>query len=130
MNFETTDKKLLQIVLAGQTELAAVLNRVDLRQLKQRIEIRLEVKPLSPADVRLYMLHRWERAGGATDLPFTIGAVSIIAAASRGIPRLVNRDLRQRVANGLRRSAAGDYRRARAAGSSRPGYTRHPARVE
>jgi general secretion pathway protein A len=89
-NFETTDKKLLQIVLAGQTELAAVLNRVDLRQLKQRIEIRLEVKPLSPSDVRLYMLHRWERAGGATDLPFTIGAVSIIAGASRGIPRLVN----------------------------------------
>ncbi len=89
-NFETTDKKLLQIVLAGQPELAGVLNREDLRQLKQRIEIRLDVKPLSPADVRMYMWHRWNCAGGTRELPFTIGSIAIIAAASRGIPRLVN----------------------------------------
>src|SRR5215472_8629790 len=39
-NFEQAEAKLLQIVLAGQTELAAVLNRPDLRQLKQRIAVR------------------------------------------------------------------------------------------
>ena len=89
-NFETADKKLLQIVLAGQTELKAVLNREDLRQLKQRIEIRLEVKPLSISDVGMYMRHRWDRAGGSSELPFTTEAVSAIAAASHGIPRLVN----------------------------------------
>ena len=89
-NFETTERKLLQIVLAGQTELSTVLNREDLRQLKQRIEIRLEVKPLSESDVGVYMKHRWERAGGATALPFSPEAIAIIATASRGIPRLVN----------------------------------------
>lgn len=89
-NFETADRKLLQIVLAGQTELRAVLNREDLRQLKQRIEIRLEVKPLSALDVNLYMRHRWDRAGGTGDPPFTREAISTIAANSRGIPRLVN----------------------------------------
>jgi len=89
-NFETADRKLLQIVLAGQTELRGVLNREDLRQLKQRIEIRLEVKPLSTSDVGLYMLHRWERAGGGRELPFSLESISAIAAASRGIPRLVN----------------------------------------
>jgi general secretion pathway protein A len=89
-NFETTERKLLQIVLAGQTELSAVLNREDLRQLKQRIEIRLEVKPLSEADVGIYMRHRWERAGGGAKLPFSPEAISIVASASRGIPRLVN----------------------------------------
>jgi general secretion pathway protein A len=89
-NFETSDRKLLQIVLAGQTELSALLSRQDLRQLKQRIEIRLEIKPLSTSDVGIYMRHRWERAGGTTAPPFTPAAVSMIAAASRGIPRLVN----------------------------------------
>jgi len=89
-NFETAEKKLLHIVLAGQTELKALLNREDLRQLKQRIEIRLEIKPLSSGDVTTYMRHRWERAGGATVLPFTTEAITLIAAASRGIPRLVN----------------------------------------
>jgi general secretion pathway protein A len=89
-NFETAEKKLMHIVLAGQTELKALLNREDLRQLKQRIEIRLEIKPLSPGDVATYMRHRWERAGGATVLPFTSEAITLIASASRGIPRLVN----------------------------------------
>ena len=89
-NFETAEKKLMHIVLAGQTELKALLNREDLRQLKQRIEIRLEIKPLSPGDVAMYMRHRWERAGGATVLPFTSEAITLIASASRGIPRLVN----------------------------------------
>jgi general secretion pathway protein A len=89
-NFETAEKKLLHIVLAGQTELKALLNREDLRQLKQRIEIRLEIKPLSAPDVATYMRHRWERAGGATALPFTVEAISLVASASRGIPRLVN----------------------------------------
>ncbi len=35
-NFETSEEKLLQIVLAGQNDLATTLNREDLRQLKQR----------------------------------------------------------------------------------------------
>jgi len=89
-NFETSDQKLLQIVLAGQLELKALLNRSDLRQLKQRIEIRVEVRPLSAPDVATYMEHRWERAGGDTPGPFTSEAIAVISAASRGIPRLVN----------------------------------------
>ena len=36
-NFELAETKLLQIVMAGQNELATVLNREDLRQFKQRI---------------------------------------------------------------------------------------------
>jgi len=90
-NFETTEQKLLQIVLAGQSELGGVLNREDLRQLKQRIELRLELKPLSLSDIGLYMQHRWERAGGAaTELPFVPETLPLIAKASHGIPRLVN----------------------------------------
>ena len=37
-NLETEKQKLLQVVLFGQPELDKLLNRADLRQLKQRIE--------------------------------------------------------------------------------------------
>jgi general secretion pathway protein A len=89
-NFESTKRKLLQIVLAGQSELADLLNRDDLRQVKQRVEIRLQVRPLARGEVGNYMRHRWQCAGGSAAIPFSAEAISLIAGASRGIPRLVN----------------------------------------
>ncbi|HLN03602.1 MAG TPA: AAA family ATPase [Bryobacteraceae bacterium] len=88
-NFELADTKLLQIVLAGQNELATVLNREDLRQLKQRISVRLTLPALSRTDVEHYVQHRWTKAGGQTH-PFNHEAVGQIAHWSMGIPRLVN----------------------------------------
>src|SRR5713226_7632059 len=89
-NFELADAKLLQIVLAGQTELGDVLNRQDLRQLKQRIAVRLSIQPLSRVGVEHYIQHRWQKAGAAKPHPFESEAVDRIAEFSRGIPRLVN----------------------------------------
>jgi len=89
-NFESTKRKLLQIVLAGQSELADLLNRDDLRQVKQRVEIRLQVRPLARGEVGNYMRHRWQCAGGSAALPFSVEAISLIAGGARGIPRLVN----------------------------------------
>jgi general secretion pathway protein A len=88
-NFETSERKLLQIVLSGQPELKDVLNRPDLWQLKQRVAIRLNVGPLMPAELSRYLQHRWRRAGGDR-LPFSEDAISMIALRSRGIPRLIN----------------------------------------
>ena len=45
-NFESDSAKQLQIILTGQPELRAVLNNPDLRQLKQRVALRCEIKPL------------------------------------------------------------------------------------
>jgi general secretion pathway protein A len=88
-NFEEADEKFLQIVLIGQNELDHALNREDLRQLKQRIAVRLSIPPLAPPEVGQYIRHRWLRAGG-NQPPFSSEAVSLIAEASRGIPRLIN----------------------------------------
>jgi hypothetical protein len=89
-NFEQADAKLLQIVLAGQTELGDVLNRQDMRQLKQRIAVRLAIHPLAARDVEQYIEHRWRQAGGTESHPFERAAVAGIAKYSRGIPRVVN----------------------------------------
>jgi general secretion pathway protein A len=88
-NFEEADEKFLQIVLIGQNELDHALNRDDLRQLKQRIAVRLSIAPLSSPEVGQYIRHRWLRAGGSQP-PFSPEAVSLIADASHGIPRLIN----------------------------------------
>src|SRR5215471_16448953 len=68
-NFETARSKLLQIVLAGQSE------RDDLRQLKQRVAVRLAIRPLTAAEVEQYMRHRWMKAGGTSLLLFGADAI-------------------------------------------------------
>jgi general secretion pathway protein A len=89
-NFETSDQKLLQILLAGQPELADLLNRADMRQLKQRVAIRLRIDPLREGEVEQYIQARWVRAGARDPLPFTTQAMRVAAKASKGIPRVIN----------------------------------------
>jgi type II secretory pathway predicted ATPase ExeA len=89
-NFEATDKKLLQIVLAGQPELEQRLMHPGLAQLRQRIAIQARLDPLPSTEVIPYVNHRLEVAGyKGLDL-FSPGAFALIAERSNGIPRLIN----------------------------------------
>jgi type II secretory pathway predicted ATPase ExeA len=90
LNFETYTEKQLQIILVGQPELREVLNGPHLRQLKQRISLRCEIKPLKAEDVSGYIRTRLKVAGAARLELFTADAVSLIYRASEGIPRLIN----------------------------------------
>lgn len=89
-NLEYGDEKLIQILLIGQSELDEVMNRPELWQLKQRISVRLAIKPLSVDEVEKYILHRWTIAGGKSPLPFIPEAIANIRKFSKGIPRLIN----------------------------------------
>jgi general secretion pathway protein A len=90
-NFELPEGKLLQIVLAGQSELRDLLNRPDLWQLKQRIAMRLTLKPLTGVEqIKTYIRHRWATAGGGDTPPFSDEAIDLIVRYSAGIPRIVN----------------------------------------
>lgn len=89
-NIEVDDRKLLQIILAGQTELNEVLARWELRQFKQRINVRIRIEYLTPEEISNYIEYRWKKAGGKQPAPFTPQALQIIAMGSNGIPRLVN----------------------------------------
>lgn len=89
-NFERSDRKLLQILFLGQTELADLLNRPDLRQLKQRIAARFSIGALIDSDVEQYIQYRWKKAEGKTGAPFTAEAVGRVTHYSKGIPRLIN----------------------------------------
>lgn len=90
-NLETSQQKLLQIVLLGQPELDRVLDSPELRQLKQRVALRCQLLPLSEEQTKSYVLSRLERAGAKPDTPvFTDDSLSTLHEYSRGIPRIIN----------------------------------------
>lgn len=88
-NLETSEKKLLQIILLGQPELHDMLSRQELRQLSQRITARYHLKSLNKEEVTAYIRYRLAVAGQKQDL-FQTAAIKTIYRKSGGIPRLIN----------------------------------------
>lgn len=89
-NLETDKQKLLQIVLIGQPEFKEKLNEQRLRQLRQRVLVSYELKPLNLDQITHYIHHRLTLAGGMGRPVFTSLAVRAISRASGGVPRIVN----------------------------------------
>jgi general secretion pathway protein A len=89
-NIETPTKKLLNVVLAGQPELGVRLNEASLRQLKQRISLRCELKVLTFQETAAYIAGRLRIAGGNPSAIFSREAVAAIHESSLGVPRTVN----------------------------------------
>jgi general secretion pathway protein A len=89
-NMETPNQKLLPVVLAGQPELAERLNQPGLRQLKQRIALRCELKPLDLSDTAAYIASRLRTAGADPGNIFTRQAVTLIYEYSHGLPRTIS----------------------------------------
>jgi len=89
-NLETSDSKLLQIILVGQPELRTILSVPGLRQLRQRISINCHLQSLDRQETEQYILHRLEVAGNASAVEFPTESLDIVYRFSRGIPRLIN----------------------------------------
>jgi len=89
-NLETSDSKLLQIILVGQPELRSLLYKPELRQLRQRISIQCNLQPLNRQEVEEYIFHRLQVAGNRDALRFTVQALDLIFRYCCGIPRLIN----------------------------------------
>jgi general secretion pathway protein A len=90
-NLETSQQKLLQIVLAGQPELDQKLDSYDLRQLKQRIALRCHLDPLDLTETKEYMRRRLRIAGANEAVQIFSGpAIEAVFNYSRGVPRLIN----------------------------------------
>ncbi|OGA19597.1 MAG: hypothetical protein A3I63_06545 [Betaproteobacteria bacterium RIFCSPLOWO2_02_FULL_66_14] len=88
-NLETNQRKLLQIILLGQPELLAMLERPSMRQLAQRIVARYHLGPLSRPDVAAYVRHRLQVAGAERQL-FPDSVMGRLYRLSKGVPRVIN----------------------------------------
>jgi general secretion pathway protein A len=89
-DFETTNSKLIQIVLAGQPQLAENLMKPGLVQLRQRIAVLTSLKALTPTETAEYIEFRLRVAGWSDKLVFSSDALDQIAECSQGVPRRIN----------------------------------------
>ena len=89
-NLETPTEKLIQVMLVGQIELDEMLEKNELRQLKQRIAIRSRIAPLSPLESYAYITHRLSIAGLDKPTIFSKGALDVIVKEAEGVPRVLN----------------------------------------
>jgi general secretion pathway protein A len=89
-NFETNEKKLLQIFLVGQLSLTPLLRSPELRQLDQRVSIRYQLKPLREEEVGAYISHRLAIADAQKSVVFSPNALKVVHDYSGGIPRVIN----------------------------------------
>ncbi len=88
-NFESYEKKLLQIILVGQPQLEYVLKLPQLTQLTQRIGFHCQLFPINYSETKGYIEKRLEIAGSVYPI-FTSRAMKKIFVASKGIPRVIN----------------------------------------
>jgi general secretion pathway protein A len=90
-NLETSEEKLIQIVLSGQPQLADLLRKDRLRQVVQRIFLWHHIDPLSDSETGEYILHRLKIAGHASGGELFPSETRLVAyELSGGIPRIVN----------------------------------------
>ncbi len=89
-NLETERKKLIQIVLAGPPEFMQILGRRDMLQVRQRIAVHYDLRPMDYPDTVGYINRRLQVAGRRGGAIFSSGALRRIYRYSRGLPRLIN----------------------------------------
>ena len=88
-NLETSDTKLLQIILLGQPELEEKLNSERLRQLKQRITVFVKLRNFTEEETKAYIDFRISRAGRG-NVKIDPKTYRLVYRLSLGIPRLIN----------------------------------------
>jgi general secretion pathway protein A len=88
-NLETSERKLLQIILIGQPELRTMLACPELEQLAQRVIARYHLGPLGEAETGAYIAHRLAVAG-AVGVPFPPALTPLVHRLAHGVPRRIN----------------------------------------
>lgn len=89
-NLETNYDKLLQIVLFGQPELDESLNKINIRQLRERITHGFNLTPLEPKEIGEYVHFRLRAAGYFGPPLFTTSAIKKLSNSAQGLVRRVN----------------------------------------
>jgi general secretion pathway protein A len=89
-NMEENGKKLINVLLVGNSRLLERISSVEFRALFQRCAVRRWVEPLGVEETGAYIRHRLMAAGSFLEL-FTPKAVAVVQRSSGGLPRQINR---------------------------------------
>jgi type II secretory pathway predicted ATPase ExeA len=89
-NIETTDQKLIHILLVGQYELCHKLDRAEMRHLRQRLNFNRFLANLDSTDTIRYIDHRLQQVGSSFAAVFADNCRRSLFAMTQGAPRLIN----------------------------------------
>lgn len=89
-NLETSERKLLQIILIGQPELRSMVAQPELEQLAQRVIARYHLGSLTAAETAAYVEHRLAVAGAVASAPFPRTLMPLLHKLTKGVPRRIN----------------------------------------
>ncbi|WP_374357867.1 AAA family ATPase [Pseudoduganella danionis] len=89
-NLETSERKLLQIILIGQPELRSMVAQPELEQLAQRVIARYHLGSLTAAETGAYVEHRLAVAGAVASAPFPRTLMPLLHKLTKGVPRRIN----------------------------------------
>jgi general secretion pathway protein A len=84
------DMPVLQVILAGQPGLKAILCQPELEQFAQRVVVDYALEPLDRPDTCRYIRHRILVAGGKGEALFGEDACDVVHHYSNGVPRVIN----------------------------------------
>lgn len=88
-NINSNKDVLLQLLLVGQPELRAMVQRPEMQQMAQRVAASFHLDAMDIETLSNYVRHRLITVGGSGE-EFTDNALKRIHKETRGVPRLVN----------------------------------------
>ena len=89
-NFQVGNTSLLQSFLIGQPEFREVMQRPEMKQLKQRVIASYHLGPLDKSEIQAYVEHRLHHAGWSGTTIFEVDCFDKMAEVTSGIPRRIN----------------------------------------
>ncbi len=89
-DFEAPGAGCLQVLLAGQSELAVKLAQPAFAGFREHVSIQVRLDPLTATESDRYIDHRLRMAGHSGDHLFTSDARDVMARWAEGIPRKIN----------------------------------------
>lgn len=89
-NLETNEHKLVQILLVAQPEIITTLSYPEIRQLKSRIVLNIELTPYSRQETHDYIMHRLASVDNSQNIYLSLPALKRLHGASGGYPRQIN----------------------------------------
>lgn len=89
-NFDHDGTPLVQSFLLGQREFRGILRAPGLEQLRQRVIAAYHLKPLSAAEIKLYIEHRMRKVGWNNDPAIDEAVYQRIYEVTGGVPRRIN----------------------------------------
>lgn len=94
-NLESRQGKALQVVLVAQPTLLETIKQAELAVFAQRLAARASLDPLGLHEAADYLVQQLRRAGGDPEALIVDEALTLLARATSGVPRLLNRAAHQ-----------------------------------